>query len=651
MNSEGFKRRLSAILSADVAGYSRLMGENDQATVNTLTGHRQMISTIIDQHQGRVVDSPGDNLLAEFESVIHSVECAVEIQRELAERNAELPVNRRMDYRIGVNVGDVIKEGDRVYGDGVNIAARLESLAEPGGICISGIAYTHIKNKLKLEYEFLGKQSVKNINEPVPVYCIKSLGKAAIQSGMDQDPISILSDKPSIAVLPFVNMSKDPDTDYFSDGMAEEIIGALAKLDGLKVISRTSSFYFKGQHVDLGTVGAKLKVDHVLEGSVRKAGSRVRISAQLIRVADDTHLWAETYDRDLEDVFAIQDEISKAVVQSLKAKLLGAGTQSLVKDYSKSTAAYELYLRGRFMQTKGTSPKWLQKANNYFKKAVKTDPQFGPAYSQLAMVHYEYAILLSLNPGPMWSKTRALALKALAIDAMDSDAHAYMGIIKAVFDHNWTGAEKNFKRAIELNPGNNQAHFYYAIDYFIGINRPDEAIKELQITLELDPYNILYNGLLSGVFNQARLHDEAIAQARKTLELAPNDPLAHQTLAVAYACQGRYADGIAALQPLKGIPFMRAQLGYIYGKAGKKKEAQEILVELLERSKKGYFSPFYIAMIYAGQGNNDKAFAWLEKSIESRFTIHHFMTTAPHFEHMHSDPRWSQLMRKMGLAD
>jgi len=651
MEKGGFKRKLRAILSADVAGYSRLMGDDDEATVRTLTGHREMMSSIIIQNQGQVIDSPGDNLLAAFSSVTQAVDCAVEIQREMAERNAELSNDRKMEYRIGVNLGEVIEESERIYGDGVNIAARLESISEPGGICISGNVYTHVKNKIRLDYEFLGKQTAKNISEPVPVYRIKLLPQPGLQSAIDQEPASILSGKPSIAVLPFVNMSKDPDQEYFSDGIAEEIIGALAKLDGLKVISRTSSFYFKGQNVDLGTLGEKLKVDHVLEGSVRKAGSKVRISAQLIRVTDDTHLWAETYDRNLEDVFAIQDEIAQAVVQNLKVKLLGASTQPLVKDYSKSTEAYELYLKGRFFHAKGWSPEWMQKAIKHFKEAIKADPQFAPAHSLLAMVYHEYAVILSLNPGAMWLKTRVLALKALAIDAMDSDAHVFMGVVKGVFEHNWIEAEQYFKRAIELNPSNSQAHFYYAIDYFMGINCPDEAIKAMRIALELDPYHIFYNSMLSGVFNQARLYDEAIAQAKKTLELAPNTPHAHQTLAEAYAGQGRYDDGITVLQPVKDIPFMRVQLGYMHGKAGNQREAQKILDEIIERSEKGYFSPYYIAMIYAGLDDNEKAFALLEKAIESRFPNHHWMATTAYFEHLHADPKWPKLMAKMGVPD
>jgi adenylate cyclase len=343
MTTEDFKRKLTAILSADVVGYSRLMGEDEESTVRTLNKYKELIFNLVDKGNGRVIDSPGDNVLAEFVSVVDAVRCGARIQEGLKANNHELPSDKKMEFRIGIHTGDVLQDGDRIYGDGVNIAARIESLADPSGICVSGLVYTQVKNKLNLDYEFIGKQTVKNITEPVPVYRIKSLSETKVKKNTDNDPISIINSKPSIVVLPFVNMSNDPDQEYFSDGMAEEIIGALAKLEGLKVISRTSAFFFKGKDVNLRTIGQELNVEHVLEGSVRKAGNKIRITAQLIKVSDDDHLWSENYDRELEDVFAIQDEISNAVVENLKVKLLKKASEPLVKDYTKSLEAYELY--------------------------------------------------------------------------------------------------------------------------------------------------------------------------------------------------------------------------------------------------------------------------------------------------------------------
>ncbi len=372
------ERKLTAILSADVKGYSRLMGEDEEATIRTLTTYRQVMTTLIQQHRGRVVDSPGDNLLAEFASAVDAVRCAVEVQHELRVRNTELPDQRKMEFRIGINVGDVIIEGERLYGDGVNIAARLEGLAEPGGICISGTVYDQIKNKLALGYEYLGEQEVKNIAEPVRVWRVllePEVAVSAVEAGSSRSkvqgpksksesykhrsqwavvamiglllgvgtvvavrerflpapstqhltpntqPALAVPDKPSIAVLPFTNMSGDPEQEYFSDGMTEDLTTALSKLSGLFVIARHSAFVYKGKAVNVTEVSKELGVRYVLEGSVRKADSRVRITAQLVDATTGQHLWAEQYDRELKDIFALQDELREKIVFALKVKL------------------------------------------------------------------------------------------------------------------------------------------------------------------------------------------------------------------------------------------------------------------------------------------------------------------------------------------
>ncbi len=356
-----YKRKLAAIFSADVAGYSRLMGDNEALTVETLTEYREVMYSLIKQHRGRVIDSPGDNLLAEFASVVDAAQCAVAIQKEIQSRNLSLQEDRRMQFRIGINLGDVIEEGESLYGDGVNIAARLESLADPGGICISKTAFDHIESKLPLGYEFIGEQTVKNISKPVFAYkvimdprvvtasIIKrvknksfwSIRNLLITCGIVVLLLIIASvlgiiprcsapktakrddQRPSIVVLPFRNMSGDPGQESFSDGITEELIHSLARIDGLRLISRTTSFYYKGKNVSLPTIGNELGVTHVLEGSVRKDENNLRVTVQLISVADDTHLLSLTYDRELKDIFVVQEEISKAVAEKLKIKLLG----------------------------------------------------------------------------------------------------------------------------------------------------------------------------------------------------------------------------------------------------------------------------------------------------------------------------------------
>ena len=353
MAEEGFKRKLTAILSADVEGYSRLMGEDEEATVRTLTAYREVLTTLIQQHNGRVIDSPGDNLLAEFASVVDAVQCAVAVQKEINARNAELPENHRMQFRVGINLGDVIQEGGRIYGDGVNIAARLEGLAKPGGICISKTAFDHIESKLPYGYEFLGDQPVKNIAKPVGAYRVLMDPRVTIAGEPEEkkpalvrrkailvggialvivvlaaliwnfyfrhapiEPASVekmafpLPDKPSIAVLPFVNMSRDPEKDYLADGLTENIITALSKIPEMFVIARNSTLTYKDKPVKVQQVAEDLGVRYILEGSVQKADDRVRINAQLIDTIKGHHLWAQRFDREFEDLFALQDEIT-----------------------------------------------------------------------------------------------------------------------------------------------------------------------------------------------------------------------------------------------------------------------------------------------------------------------------------------------------
>jgi len=341
------ERKLTAILSADVKGYSRLMGEDEEATIRTLTIYREEMATIIKQHRGRVVDSPGDNLLADFASVVDAVQGAVAIQRELKTRNAELLANRQMEYRIGINVGDVVVEGERIYGDGVNIAARVEGLAEAGGICISEAVHMQIKNKLPFKYAYQGEHQVKNIADPVRVYRVEIETEAAASTISAEQPAELpLPDKPSIAVLPFTNMSSEPEQEYFSDGMTEDIITDLSKIAGLFVIARNSTFTYKGQAVDIGEVSRKLGVRYILEGSVRKAGSRVRITAQLIDATTNGHLWAERYDRELDDIFALQDEMTRQIVGALKVTLAPEEHTRVQRVPTANLDAYDAFLRG-----------------------------------------------------------------------------------------------------------------------------------------------------------------------------------------------------------------------------------------------------------------------------------------------------------------
>jgi adenylate cyclase len=648
MDTQDFKRKLTAVFSADVAGYSRLMGEDEAATVRILEAYKQVMFSLIKQHRGRVIDSPGDNLLAEFASVVDAVQCGVAVQKELQSRNADLAENRKMQFRIGINLGDVIEEGERIYGDGVNIAARLEALAEPGGICISGFVYSQIKNKMSLAYEYLGEKSIKNISDPVAVYKVKSSPHVVSDEvdGIDR----VILRKPSIAVLPFVNMSNDPEQEYFSDGITEELITALAKLDGLKVISRTSAFSFKGKDLDLRTIGTRLNVKNVLEGSVRKAGNRLRISVQLINVEDDTHVWAEKFDRELKDVFEIQEDISRAVVTRLKVQLLDQGDKTLVQSYSKNQQSNDLYFRGLSCWNK-RDPK---SAIEYLEQSIELDSKNALAYALLATIYTFMTLMSPYPPKVSYGKAKAMATKALEIDDTLAEAHAAVGVVKMAYEYDWVGAEQALIRAIKLKPGLSSAHYDYAW-YKFSLGNADKAIEEIRRGLELDPLSTSLISFMGMGLTVKGKYDQAIEWCQRALEMAPNDPGSTTTLGLAYAKKGMCQESISILERGANLfpenPFLMSALGYSYGVAGKKDEAERIVSGFIESYKKRYFSPMFISRIYAGMGEVDKAIEWLEKAYEERDPVFSFVKSAPSHDYMHTDPRFKAILKKMGLEE
>jgi len=522
MTDEGYKRKLTAILSADVEGYSRLMGEDEDATIRTLTSYRELMTTLIHKHRGRVVDSPGDNLLAEFSSVVDAVRCAVEIQEELRVRNAELPENRRMHFRIGINLGDVVQEEERIYGDGINIAARVEGLAEGGGICISGTVYDSIKNKLSLTYESLGEHTVKNITEPVRVYRMRVGPEAAVKPRPRYwykaalaavavlvvvagawaiwnfyfrpppiEPASVekmaypLPDKPSIAVLPFNNLSGDPEQEYFSDGITEEIITALSKVPKLFVIARNSTFTYKGKPVKVKQVAEELGVKYVLEGGVRKAGDKVRITAQLIDALSGHHLWAERYDRNLSDIFAVQDEITKKIITALQVKLTEGETARMQAKGTNSLDAYLLFLQG--WKEAGS----MNKDGNFLgrqlaEKAIALDPKYALAYNLLATT-YMNEVLLGLSEDPRVSLKKAMELtqKAIALDKSLAWPHALLGWIYTLMRQHDKGITE-CEQAVNLEPNSAISYFYLSLAFKYA-GRPKEAITMAKEAIRLNP--------------------------------------------------------------------------------------------------------------------------------------------------------------------
>ncbi|MFC1823406.1 tetratricopeptide repeat protein [Thermodesulfobacteriota bacterium] len=552
MTEERAKRKLSAILSADVKGYSRLMGEDEIATVRTLETYRERITEIVRKYNGRVVDSPGDNMLAEFASVVDAVESAVEIQKELKAKNEGLTESRRMEFRIGINLGDVIEEGERIYGDGINIAARIEGLAEAGGVCVSRNVYDQVKNKLNLEYGDLGEHAVKNISEPVRVYRIIMEAEINVpESGREHR----MPGKPSIAVLPFVNMSGDPEQEYFSDGITEDIITDLSKISGLFVIARNSVFTYKGRAVKIKEVGPELGVRYVSEGSVRKANNRVRITAQLIDATTEGHLWAERYDRDLNDIFALQDEVTEKIVSFLAVKLTSE-EQLLREDTAKHTNnidAYDYYLKGLELLYRFTEETNKQ-SREMFEKSINLDPNYAQAYAMLGDSYLmEWTFGWSQDP-QMFEKARKWSKAAIDLDDSVPEAHSVLGEIH-LWGREHEQAIAEFEKATFLAP--NDANLIAGLGSMkTWSGEAEEGIDLLMKAMRLNPvYPAYYLFFLGQAYYLERQYDKAIDAFERAFHLNPDWFPSHIYLSACYAELDRIEDAQAAVaQVMKAQP-------------------------------------------------------------------------------------------------
>ncbi len=497
------KRRLTAILAADVAGYSRLMGVSETATLSTLKSHRQdLIDAKITEHQGRIVKLTGDGMLVEFSSVVNALACAVDIQRGMATRNTDVPADRRIEFRIGLHLGDILAEDGDIFGDGVNVAARIESIAQPGGISLSASARDHVGNRLDLTYVDRGEQSLKNIDRPIRVYDV-ALAKPA--------PAPEAKDRRTVAVLPFANMSGDPEQEYFSDGITEDIITNLSKISALGVMARNTSFQFKGRAVDVPQIARQLKVSHVLEGSVRKAGGRVRITAQLIDGATGEHLWAERYDRDLSDIFAVQDEISETIVAVLKLKLLPEEKAIIEARSTTNPQTYKLYLMARHYSVMG-SQRHRPIIVRICRRAVELDPGYAPAWALMSIgLSFERMVDRTPVEGPVETATRAIAL-----DPNLADAHAALGRALAG-DGRYDEAMVALTRALQLDPDSYEAHAA-AARCAIAQGRNRESLIHLEKAATVQPTD--YWALGMSIFGYNHLGDAEGMQsaARRTLD-------------------------------------------------------------------------------------------------------------------------------------
>ncbi|EPE95340.1 adenylate/guanylate cyclase domain-containing protein [Rhizobium grahamii] len=609
------ERRLTAILAADVVGYSRLMGIDETGTLAAVNRHRrELIEPALAGHGGRLVKLIGDGLLAEFSSVVNAVACAVDIQRGMQQRNIGVEQEQRIQLRIGINLGDVIVEDGDIFGDGVNIAARLEGIAAPGGIAVSASVNDQIGSKLDLRFEDMGHQTLKNIRQAVRVYAVlfdQPTERPAPATSVGR------SNRQSILVLPFTNMSDDPDQEYFSDGLTEDIITDLSKISDLEVTPRNTTFTYKGQQVKIGQIARELSVRYVLQGSVRKVGARVRISAQMIDAGNENHLWADRYDRDLNDIFAIQDEIAHAIVHQLKIKLHPEERRAIESDPTTSAEAYTYYLRGRRFARTMTLP-YLNLARRMFAKAVELDPSYARAYAGIAdcdsALHIWYAAQLPIND------ILAMSAKALALDPNLAEAHAARAM---AFHHDGQDAEAlgYFESALALDPDLFESNFYFAHSLF-----------------------------RRGAFEQATVYFERAAA------LYENDYVSPILLTAAYRSLGqpdterrwaeetvRRCNRAAEQSPDSSSPVGRAGLAYAH--LGDRQQALSWTERALALDPSDAITRYNAACVYAILGDTERAIDLLEQlRPSSSFYQLEWFANDSDLDNIRSDPRFQELL-------
>jgi adenylate cyclase len=552
------ERRLAAILAADIAGYSRLMGADEVGTLAALKAHRrEIVDPAIAQDHGRIVKTTGDGMLVEFASAVDAVTCAVAIQEKMVERAAE-GNEPRIQFRVGINVGDIIIDGDDIFGDGVNVAARVENECEPGGVYLSGNAFEQVRGKTSFAFDDLGEKSLKNIDRSVRLYAVRSAQfsiETTAKSPSEADKPLALPDKPSIAVLPFQNLSGDPEQEYFADGMVEEIITALSRFKSLFVIARNSSFSYKGKSPDIRQVGRDLGVRYVLEGSVRKAAGKVRITGQLIDAVTGAHLWADRFERDLTDVFALQDEVTVAVVSAVQPKLLQTEIAMATRRRPENFTAYDFYLRA-MQQYYLSSREGLAEAITLARRALELDPRFGLAAALAGHCH-TLNVLWGYTIDPQFDREEAIRLSRLALTIDDSDpdalASASVTLVYMVGDHE--SAIETSDRAVALNPNSFNAWHYRGWVYTTA-GLSEEAVPSFERAMRVSPVDPLLHRSLTGMgyaLVELGRFDEAIVAGKKAQRQNPSYSPAYRCLASAFAHLGRDAEALGAAAGLLGV--------------------------------------------------------------------------------------------------
>ncbi len=627
----------------DIEGYTSLTQSNEAGALHLLQEQERLVRPLLATHRGRKVKSLGDGLLVEFPDALDAVECAVDLQRQVQERNTR-DAARPLRLRIGIHLGDIQRRGTDILGDAVNIASRVQALAEPGSVCFSAQVYDQVRNKVPYQLEKLGPRTLKGVHEPVDLYRV-------VLPWVRPPAAERSPELPRLAVLPLANISPDPQDAYFADGLTEELISVLSNIQGLRVISRTSVNQYRGTAKPIAQIGSELGVSTVLEGSVRKAGNQLRIAVQLIDVPSDAHRWSQTYDRTLENVFAIQAEVAEQTAKALKLELLPTEREALQERPTTNLRAYEAYLRGiqvyrHFLESEDSK---TDLAIGYFEEAIRADPGFSAAYSYLGT--YLISVMGISRPGrEVFPRARELIAKALELNPNSSDAHTAAGNLAMQADLDWKRGEVEFRRAIELNPSSSVAHFWYG-NLLCPLQRYEEATREFDLAVELDPLSFAPRLSQATTCRFTRPAEVAIALSEKLLEDFPTSPTARGVLAWAYAHAGRLEDGLRTIEPLAGAPdwHTRTVRAGFLASVGRTEEIRAMLAEY-ERDPGAHYVPAHVlAEVYAELGEDEKALSVLERDFREGDRTFWACYQSEEFGRLRSHPRFIELLRSAGL--
>ena len=640
-------RQLAAIMFSDMTGYTALMQQNERLAKDKRRRLKEVLERSVSLYNGNILQYYGDGALSIFNSAIDGVHCAVEIQQTLQQEP-------KIDLRIGIHTGDISIEDETIYGDGVNLASRIESLAVPGSIFISEKVYDEIRNQDTLTAREMGYFELKNVTRPVRIFAIDNKGLVV----PTRDALKGKTKQPSnrLAVLPFVNMSADPENEYFSDGITEELLNALTKVDGLQVTSRTSAFAFKGKNTDIREIGIQLHVDRILEGSVRKAGNRVRISAQLINTADGYHIWSENYDRNLTDIFEVQDEISSIIANKLRGNMTEREhEETLVKVPTQNIEAYTLFLKGLHFHNKIT-PNDTKKAIECFEKAITLEPDYAHAYAMAAAGYAFLGATGQMQPSEAFKVVHKYSDKAIQLDSSLAAGYAAKGSAYLIYDWKWNEAYDSLLKAIELNPATTVTHQLLSFYYLI-IGRKKEAVDIMEKALQVDPLCPIVNQFLAEAYFNAGRTDDALKQVEWLLDMYPHMRI---TLELKGWCIGVKGDWKKAAEifeevhrsikhPLKGL----APLGCAYAQLGEDEKALECIRKIEQRQveEPGVVLDADLAMIWWSLGEKDKAFHHLFQCVEKRMGPVAILIDHPLFKETADDPRYQLLKEKLNLAE